>query len=75
MQLGFTYVRHILPSHVTAGGCISLQCSIKHVLLQGVGVRWQTTIGTLEVNFCQVLAHQQHDRPRIGLQFGVIPMS
>ena len=43
--------------------------------LQGVGVRWQTTIGTLEVNACQVLAHQQHDRPRFGLQFGVIPTS
>ena len=43
--------------------------------LQGIGVRWQTTVGTLEINACQVLAHQQHDRPRFGLQFGVIPMS
>lgn len=39
----------------------------------GVGMRWQTTIGTLEVNLCQVLAQQQHDRPKIGFQFGVTP--
>lgn len=39
----------------------------------GVGLRWQTTVGTLEVNLCQVLAQQQHDRPRIGFQFGVTP--
>ena len=41
--------------------------------MQGVGIRWQTTIGTLEVNLCQVLAQQQHDRPKIGFQFGVTP--
>lgn len=44
-------------------------------MLQGVGVRWQTTIGVLEINLCQVLAHQANDRPKVGLQFGVIPTS
>ena len=43
------------------------------MLMQGVGIRWQTTIGTLEVNLCQVLAQQRHDRAKIGFQFGVTP--
>ena len=41
--------------------------------LQGVGIRWQTTIGTLEINLSQVLAQQQHDRPKTGVQFGFTP--
>ncbi|KAL3152135.1 hypothetical protein ABBQ32_001233 [Trebouxia sp. C0010 RCD-2024] len=39
----------------------------------GVGVRWQTTIGTLEINLSQILAQQQHDKPKIGVQFGFTP--
>ena len=68
-----------LPRSLGLGGCaVGLRSLPQHprwapLFLQGAGIVWPTRLGRLELNVCQLLTQQQHDRVKRGLQFGFVP--
>lgn len=43
-------------------------------MLQGAGLVWPLgSMGSLEVNYCRILASQDTDRAKHGLQLGFVP--
>ena len=67
------YVQHysrklapLPPADGHAAAAAGLRC-------QGAGLVWPTRIGRLELNVCQVLTGQEHDKVKRGIQFGFTP--